>query len=181
MSVQGSARPPAGVPSGLSHSTSAPSIPPSTSLSTDRANLYSQVRDIRLGFHKSMTPLGEVFHHTGTFTPMEDMYAQGREAGKAGERGPWRSVGTWWQSLQAEEEERENVYHEDQVATRYWPLGKSVIKMHGSLEPEHFFLGHRKKSSKEAKSSSSSGGSRWLVKNCYVEKLLDRPMGRTFK
>lgn len=37
------------------------------------------------------------------------------------------SYGTWWQSLQKEDEKEKNFFHKDETASRYWPLGKNVL------------------------------------------------------
>ena len=82
---------------------------------------HQHPQDVRLGFHKSLTPLGEVFHHVGSFTPMSQSPDM-----RPGAAGPWRSYGAWWQSLQGKQEAKDTIWHERRFATRYWPMGKHV-------------------------------------------------------
>ncbi|CAD7940238.1 unnamed protein product [Amoebophrya sp. A25] len=142
----------------------------------------AKVRDIRMGLYQSQTPSGKVFHHVGSFTPMQEMKMP--QDARTGHVGPWRSYGTWWQSLQKADEKEKNIFHDDQTATRFWPLGKNVQKVHGSLEPEHYFMGYRQRAAGtdgakgELKQSSNS---LWMVKNSLVEKVADPPTRRTEK
>ncbi|CAD7948331.1 unnamed protein product [Amoebophrya sp. A120] len=150
-------------------------------LTAAKATHDGKVFDYRIGLHKSVTPLGQVFHHVGTFTPMTEM--QMPQHTRPGHKGPWRSYGTWWQSLQKEDEKERNVFHKDECASRYWPLGKNVQKVHGSLQPEHYFMGYRARTSSDPPPGTlaQASNSLWMVKNAYVERMEDPPMRRTIK
>lgn len=47
----------------------------------------AKVSGARLGMHKGITPLGQVFNHVGTFTPMTEMKMP--EMTRPGRLGPW--------------------------------------------------------------------------------------------
>merc|ERR1719253_1107123 len=118
-----------------------------------------------------MTPMGPVFHHTGSFTPMSQMQIPGDCS--AGRTGPWRSVGTWFQAMNHVDENTKNKMAKDETATRNWPFGRNVQKVHGSLLPEHFFMGYRTRVDGhdfEQGSMKQSSASLWLVRNAYVER-----------
>lgn len=55
--------------------------------------------------------------------------------------------------------------------------------MHGSLQPEHYFMGYRARSTADgaAGTLAQSSNSLWVVKNAYVERVEDPPMRRTIK
>ena len=47
----------------------------------------AKVSGARLGMYKGITPLGQVFNHVGTFTPMTEMKMP--EMTRPGRLGPW--------------------------------------------------------------------------------------------